>query len=154
MGQFSKKNRTFYQKKLSLSSQKYGFGIQDPEKTYSGSRIQGVKGQKGTGSQIRIRNTAIAYFFPFFYSTLSLCALTTPCHFFLSFVLSLWSVTVCLTYFNLASLFLIRWFLLNLGLKFLHPYFGTCMYNSCPHLDAWTAGEDRFSSSWVLRWNF
>ncbi len=88
--------------------------------------------------------------FPFFYLTLSLCALTTPCHFFLSFVLSLWSVTVCLTYFNLASLFLICWFLLNLGLKFLHPYIGTCMYNSCPHLDAWSAGEDRFSSTWAL----
>jgi hypothetical protein len=28
---------------LSLSSQKYGFGIRDPEKTYSGSRIQGSK---------------------------------------------------------------------------------------------------------------
>ncbi len=30
-------------KKLSLSSQKYGFGIRDPGKTYSGSRIQGSK---------------------------------------------------------------------------------------------------------------
>ncbi len=30
-------------KRLSLSSQKYGFGIRDPEKTYSGSRIQGSK---------------------------------------------------------------------------------------------------------------
>jgi hypothetical protein len=29
-----------------------GSGIRDPEKTYSGSR-----GQKGTGSRIRIRNT-------------------------------------------------------------------------------------------------
>jgi hypothetical protein len=38
---------------LSLSSQKYGYGIRDPEKTYPGSR-----GQKGTGSRIRIRNTA------------------------------------------------------------------------------------------------
>ncbi len=28
-------------KKLSINSQKYGFGIRDPEKTYSGSRIQG-----------------------------------------------------------------------------------------------------------------
>jgi hypothetical protein len=28
---------------LSLSSQKYGFGIRDPEKKYSGSRIQGSK---------------------------------------------------------------------------------------------------------------
>jgi hypothetical protein len=29
--------------KSSLRSQKYGFGIRDPEKTYSGSRIQGSK---------------------------------------------------------------------------------------------------------------
>jgi hypothetical protein len=36
----------FLPKKLSLSSQKYGFGIRDP-KTYSGSR-----GQKDTGSRI------------------------------------------------------------------------------------------------------
>jgi hypothetical protein len=41
-----------FTQKLSLSSQKYGFGIRDPEKTYSGSR-----GQKGNGSRIRIRNT-------------------------------------------------------------------------------------------------
>jgi hypothetical protein len=40
-----------FTQKLSLSSQKYGFGIRDPEKTYSGSR-----GQKGAGSRIRIRN--------------------------------------------------------------------------------------------------
>jgi hypothetical protein len=32
-----------------------GSEIQDPEKTYSGSR-----GQKGTGSRIRIRNTGLA----------------------------------------------------------------------------------------------
>jgi hypothetical protein len=51
LGKFSKNYRTFLPKKLSPSSQKYGFGIRDPEKTYSGSR-----GQKGTGS--RIRNTA------------------------------------------------------------------------------------------------
>jgi len=45
-------------KKLSLNSQKYGFGIRDPEKTYSdpGSRVQ-----KGTGSRIRIRNTALLF---------------------------------------------------------------------------------------------
>jgi hypothetical protein len=30
-------------KRLSLSYQKYGFGIRDPEKTYSGSQIQGSK---------------------------------------------------------------------------------------------------------------
>ncbi len=41
----------FYQKNCNLSSQKYGVGIRDPEKIYSGSRCQ-----KGTGS--RIRNTA------------------------------------------------------------------------------------------------
>jgi hypothetical protein len=33
----------FLPQKLSLSSQKYGFGIRDLEKTYPGSRIQGVK---------------------------------------------------------------------------------------------------------------
>jgi hypothetical protein len=33
-------------KKLSLSSQNYGFGIRDPEKTYPGSRIQGSKKQR------------------------------------------------------------------------------------------------------------
>jgi hypothetical protein len=33
-----------------------GSGIRDPEKTYSGSRI---RGQKDTGSRIRIRNTAM-----------------------------------------------------------------------------------------------
>jgi hypothetical protein len=38
-----KNYRTFYPKKLSISSQKYEFGIRDPEKTYSGSRIQGSK---------------------------------------------------------------------------------------------------------------
>ncbi len=38
------------------SSQKYGFGIRDPEKTYSGSR-----GQKSTGSRIRTRNTGTTY---------------------------------------------------------------------------------------------
>jgi hypothetical protein len=30
----------FLPKKLSLSSQKYGLGIRDPKKTYSGSRIR------------------------------------------------------------------------------------------------------------------
>jgi hypothetical protein len=39
-------------KKLSLGSQKYGVGILDPGKNYSGS---GIRGQKGTG--LRIRNT-------------------------------------------------------------------------------------------------
>jgi hypothetical protein len=31
----------FSPKKFSICSQIYGFGIRDPEKTYSGSRIQG-----------------------------------------------------------------------------------------------------------------
>jgi hypothetical protein len=57
-----KNYRTFNPK----NCQKYGFGIRDPrsgirdpEKTYSGSRIPhpGSRGQKGTGSRIRIRNT-------------------------------------------------------------------------------------------------
>jgi hypothetical protein len=41
-----------FTQKMALSSQKYGFGIWDPEKTYSGSRIQGT----GTGSRIRIQD--------------------------------------------------------------------------------------------------
>jgi hypothetical protein len=41
---------------LSVSSQKYGFGIRDREKTYPGS---GFWGHKGTGSRIRIRNTCL-----------------------------------------------------------------------------------------------
>jgi hypothetical protein len=32
-----------FTEKMSLSSQKYGFAIRDPEKSYSGSRIQGSK---------------------------------------------------------------------------------------------------------------
>ncbi len=39
-GPIFKELLNFLLKKLSLSSQKYGFGIRDPEKTYSGSRIQ------------------------------------------------------------------------------------------------------------------
>ncbi len=57
-----------FTKKLSLSSQKYGFGIQDPRSEIwdPGSGIRkkpipdpgsGFRGQKGTGSRIRIRNT-------------------------------------------------------------------------------------------------
>jgi hypothetical protein len=41
-----------FTQKLSLNSQKYGFRIQDSEKTHSGSR-----GQKGTGTRIRIRKS-------------------------------------------------------------------------------------------------
>jgi hypothetical protein len=42
----------FLPKKLSLSSQKYGFGIRDPEKTYSGSGIPdpGIKKVPDPGS--------------------------------------------------------------------------------------------------------
>jgi hypothetical protein len=47
IGPIFKELLKFLPKKFSLSSQKYGFGIRDPEKTYSGSR-----GQKGTGSRI------------------------------------------------------------------------------------------------------
>ncbi len=51
----------FLLKKLSLSSQKYGVGIRDPEKTYSGSR-----GQKSTGSglfyKVRIQVWVWYYF--------------------------------------------------------------------------------------------
>jgi hypothetical protein len=57
-----------FTKKLSPSCQKkYGFGIRDPEKTHSGSR-----GQKGTGSRIRIRKTAQIVFVSI------LCAFSRP----------------------------------------------------------------------------
>ncbi len=52
-GTIFKELSKFLPKKFSQSSQKYEFGIRDPEKTYPGSR-----GQKGTGSRIQIRNTA------------------------------------------------------------------------------------------------
>jgi hypothetical protein len=51
LDQFSKNYRTFYLKIVTKLS-KYVFGIRDPGKTYPGSR-----GQKGTGSRVRIRNT-------------------------------------------------------------------------------------------------
>ena len=49
----------FLPKKLSPSHQKYGFGIRDPEKTYSGSRNPdpGVKKAPDPRSRIRICNT-------------------------------------------------------------------------------------------------
>ncbi len=58
LGQFSKNYRTFYPKKLSLSSQKYGFGIRDPVSGKTLFRIPdpGVKKAPDPGS--RIRNTA------------------------------------------------------------------------------------------------
>ncbi len=43
----------FLPEKLSLSSQKYGLGIRDP-----GKNLFRIPGSKGTGSRIRIRNTA------------------------------------------------------------------------------------------------
>jgi hypothetical protein len=43
---------------LALSSKKYGFGIQDPDKPIPDP---GSRGQKGTGSRIRIRNTGKKY---------------------------------------------------------------------------------------------
>jgi hypothetical protein len=42
-GPIFKELYNFLSKKLSISSLKYGFGIRDPGKTYSGSRIQGSK---------------------------------------------------------------------------------------------------------------
>jgi hypothetical protein len=44
-----------FTQKLSLCSQKYGFGIRDRKKPIPDP---GFTGQKGTGSRIRIRNTA------------------------------------------------------------------------------------------------
>ncbi len=60
LGKFSENYRTFLPKKLSISSQNMGLRsrIRDPEKTYSGSRIQGVKKAPVPGSRIRIRTTA------------------------------------------------------------------------------------------------
>ncbi len=56
LGQFPRIYRTFTQKIVTKLSKIWdwdpGSEIRDPEKTYSGSR-----GQKGTGSRIRIRNT-------------------------------------------------------------------------------------------------
>ncbi len=46
-GPIFKELQNFLPKKMSLSSQKYGFGIRDPEKTYSGS---GVKKAPDPGS--------------------------------------------------------------------------------------------------------
>ncbi len=43
LGQFSKNYRTFYPKNCHTKLSKIWFGIRDPEKTYSGSRIQGSK---------------------------------------------------------------------------------------------------------------
>ncbi len=43
-----------FTQKLSLSSQKYGFGIRDPR---SGKNLFWIRDQKGTGSRIWIRNT-------------------------------------------------------------------------------------------------
>ncbi len=69
LSQLTKNCRYFVPKKLSISSQKYGFGIRDPEKTYSGFRgqnvtqipVSGVK--KGTRSRIQICNPGTEYLF-------------------------------------------------------------------------------------------
>jgi hypothetical protein len=48
-----------FQRIIELFTQKYGFGIRDPEKTYSGSGIR-KKPILDPGSRIRIRNTVFA----------------------------------------------------------------------------------------------
>jgi hypothetical protein len=59
----------FLPKKLSLSSQKYGFGIRDPGSGIRQKPIRildpGSRGQKGTGSRIRIRNGSVHNIFMF-----------------------------------------------------------------------------------------
>ncbi len=65
--QIFKELQIFLPKKLSLSYIKYGFGIRDPRSGIRKKPIPdpGSRGQKGTGSRIRIRNTAIvSEFFP------------------------------------------------------------------------------------------
>jgi hypothetical protein len=51
---YTKNYRTYYPKNVILSSQSLSLGIRDPEKTYSGSRIQGSKRHRipdpGSGS--------------------------------------------------------------------------------------------------------
>jgi hypothetical protein len=58
LGRFSKNFWKYYPKSFTMLSNVWIWDpeseIRDPEKTYSGSRIQG---QKGIGSRIRIRNT-------------------------------------------------------------------------------------------------
>ncbi len=51
--------KNFLPKNLSLRSQKYGFRIRDPRSGIREKPIPdpGSRGQKGTGSRIRIRNT-------------------------------------------------------------------------------------------------
>ncbi len=46
LGPIFKELKNFLPKHLSISSQKYGFKIRDPEKTYSGSKVLGSRGQK------------------------------------------------------------------------------------------------------------
>jgi hypothetical protein len=91
LGQFSKNYRTFYPKKLSLSSQKYGLEIRDSgsgirKKTYSGSR-----GQKGTGFRIRIRNTVKKRNLP---EVFDVC-LVSPSHQVISDLLIVALIDVC-----------------------------------------------------------
>ncbi len=62
MGQFLKNYRTFYQKNCqkALKNMVLGSGILDPRSGIRKKPIPdpGSRGQKGTGSRIRIRNTA------------------------------------------------------------------------------------------------
>ena len=48
-----------FSQKLSICSQKYGVGIRDPGSEKKSIPDPGSRGQKGTGSRIRIRNTAV-----------------------------------------------------------------------------------------------
>jgi hypothetical protein len=56
-GSILKELYNFLPKKLSLSCQRYGFGIRDPESEIRKKPIPdpGSRGPKGTGSRIRIR---------------------------------------------------------------------------------------------------
>jgi hypothetical protein len=55
----------FLPKKCSICSQIYGFGIRDPEKTYSGSRIQWSKRHRipdpGSGSATLVFNQEVCF---------------------------------------------------------------------------------------------
>jgi hypothetical protein len=59
-GLICKELYNYLPKKLSLSSQKYGFGMRDPEQTYSGSRIPdpGVKKAPDPGCATLARTSA------------------------------------------------------------------------------------------------
>jgi hypothetical protein len=59
-GPIFKELLNFLPNKISICSQIYGFGIRDPRSGIRKKPISdpGSRGQKGTGSRIRIRNTA------------------------------------------------------------------------------------------------